>query len=285
MWGPKSKGQGNQTAVVVVVVFFYFFVFFPTVKFSISSVYFNTPPSLTTSSSYNPNPTAVSISCGILAAENRKMTSDGATSATTSRRKPSWRERENNRTRERRRRAIAAKIYAGLRAQGNFNLPKHCDNNEVLKALCADAGWTVEDDGTTYRKGCRPPQSISSAVPPEPPPNTSKIQAHCLLHFLVQWHPIKSSPSSSSFPSPSRWDANHPPSNPHSISSPSDSQITPGLRISNSAPYPPQPADTPSAAAYSRQIHECDESEYPPMDSNQWALLRACAPTSPTLTL
>ena len=82
----------------------------------------------------------------------RKMTSDGATSATVTRRKPSWRERENNRRRERRRRAIAAKIFTGLRAQGNFNLPKHCDNNEVLKALCVEAGWTVEEDGTTYRK-------------------------------------------------------------------------------------------------------------------------------------
>jgi len=88
----------------------------------------------------------------------RKMASDGATSAAAaaaaaaSRRKPSWRERENNRRRERRRRAIAAKIYSGLRAQGNYNLPKHCDNNEVLKALCAEAGWCVEEDGTTYRK-------------------------------------------------------------------------------------------------------------------------------------
>lgn len=68
------------------------------------------------------------------------------------RRKPSWRERENNRRRERRRRAFAAKVYAGLRAQGNYNLPKHCDNNEVLKALCSEAGWIVEPDGTTYRK-------------------------------------------------------------------------------------------------------------------------------------
>lgn len=80
------------------------------------------------------------------------MGSDGATSAANSRRKPSWRERENNRRRERRRRAIAAKIYAGLRSQGNYNLPKHCDNNEVLKALCVEAGWTVEEDGTTYRR-------------------------------------------------------------------------------------------------------------------------------------
>ena len=87
------------------------------------------------------------------------MTSDGATStsaaaaaALATRRKPSWRERENNRRRERRRRAVAAKIYNGLRAQGNYNLPKHCDNNEVLKALCSEAGWVVEEDGTTYRK-------------------------------------------------------------------------------------------------------------------------------------
>lgn len=65
---------------------------------------------------------------------------------------PTWKERENNKRRERRRRAIAAKIYSGLRAQGSYKLPKHCDNNEVLKALCAEAGWVVEEDGTTYRK-------------------------------------------------------------------------------------------------------------------------------------
>jgi hypothetical protein len=35
---------------------------------------------------------------------------------------------------------------------GNYKLPKHCDNNEVLKALCNEAGWTVEPDGTTFRK-------------------------------------------------------------------------------------------------------------------------------------
>jgi hypothetical protein len=65
---------------------------------------------------------------------------------------PTWKERENNKKRERRRRAIAAKIYSGLRMYGNYKLPKHCDNNEVLKALCNEAGWTVEEDGTTYRK-------------------------------------------------------------------------------------------------------------------------------------
>ncbi|PON95816.1 BES1/BZR1 transcription factor [Trema orientale] len=71
---------------------------------------------------------------------------------TSGTRMPTWKERENNKRRERRRRAIAAKIYAGLRMYGNYKLPKHCDNNEVLKALCNEAGWTVEEDGTTYRK-------------------------------------------------------------------------------------------------------------------------------------
>eukprot|EP00245_Coleochaete_scutata_P006291 TRINITY_DN205_c0_g1_i1.p1 TRINITY_DN205_c0_g1~~TRINITY_DN205_c0_g1_i1.p1 ORF type:complete len:649 (+),score=86.65 TRINITY_DN205_c0_g1_i1:221-1948(+) len=66
---------------------------------------------------------------------------------------PTWKERENNKKRERRRRAIAAKIFHGLRMYGNYKLPKHCDNNEVLKALCHEAGWQVEEDGTTFRKG------------------------------------------------------------------------------------------------------------------------------------
>ncbi|CDY46014.1 BnaA02g17120D [Brassica napus] len=55
------------------------------------------------------------------------MTWDGDTSTSAG---AARRERENNR-----RRCVAAKIYTGLRAQGDFNLPKHCDNNEVLKAL------------------------------------------------------------------------------------------------------------------------------------------------------
>ncbi|KAM0853222.1 hypothetical protein ACQ4PT_051246 [Festuca glaucescens] len=109
---------------------------------------------------------------------------------------PTWRERENNRRRERRRRAIAAKIYTGLRAYGGYDLPKHCDNNEVLKALCNEAGWVVEPDGTTYRRGCKPPpqarfdpigrsapQSPSSSYQPSP---------------QASYNP---SPASSSFPS------------------------------------------------------------------------------------
>lgn len=76
----------------------------------------------------------------------------GGGSTTATGRMPTWKERENNKRRERKRRAIAAKIFTGLRSQGNFKLPKHCDNNEVLKALCLEAGWIVLEDGTTYRK-------------------------------------------------------------------------------------------------------------------------------------
>ncbi|PUZ74820.1 hypothetical protein GQ55_1G096300 [Panicum hallii var. hallii] len=70
---------------------------------------------------------------------------------------PSSKERENNRRRERRRRMVTSRIFSGLRAHGNYILPRHCDNNEVLRALCDEAGWVVEADGTTYRRGCRPP--------------------------------------------------------------------------------------------------------------------------------
>jgi hypothetical protein len=95
---------------------------------------------------------------------------------------PTWRERENNKRRERRRRAIAAKIFAGLRAHGGYKLPKHCDNNEVLKALCNEAGWVVEPDGTTYRK-----------VRPAAPPDLGSPR----LPLQPQLRPIRSLPSRS----------------------------------------------------------------------------------------
>eukprot|EP00252_Welwitschia_mirabilis_P026552 TRINITY_DN8756_c0_g1_i2.p1 TRINITY_DN8756_c0_g1~~TRINITY_DN8756_c0_g1_i2.p1 ORF type:complete len:371 (-),score=-34.87 TRINITY_DN8756_c0_g1_i2:367-1479(-) len=108
---------------------------------------------------------------------------------TSGTRLPTWKERENNKRRERRRRAIAAKIYAGLRMYGNYKLPKHCDNNEVLKALCNEAGWQVEEDGTTYRKGCPPPDRMDAnggLTTVSPSPSSS----------------YQPSPASSSFPSP-----------------------------------------------------------------------------------
>ncbi|KAK7409979.1 hypothetical protein VNO78_00431 [Psophocarpus tetragonolobus] len=166
------------------------------------------------------------------------MASDGATSAATNRRKPSWRERENNRRRERRRRAIAAKIYSGLRAQGNYNLPKHCDNNEVLKALCAEAGWTVEEDGTTYRKGCRAAVAgdgvgTSTRNSPFSSQNPSPIPSYQVT------------PSSSSFPSPSRLDANNPSNLIPYIRHAFPASLPP-LRISNSAPVTP-PLSSPTS--------------------------------------
>ncbi|KAL3696480.1 hypothetical protein R1sor_010556 [Riccia sorocarpa] len=87
----------------------------------------------------------------------RPPTKNSGRGATSVLRMPSPRERENNKKRERRRRAVAARIFAGLKQHGNYRLPKHADHNEVLKALCAEAGWVVEEDGTIYRKGEKRP--------------------------------------------------------------------------------------------------------------------------------
>ncbi|KAK4802218.1 hypothetical protein SAY86_000421 [Trapa natans] len=120
---------------------------------------------------------------------------------TTGARTPTWKERENNKRRERRRRAIAAKIFAGLRMYGNYKLPKHCDNNEVLKALCREAGWIVEEDGTTYRKGCKPVDLMEIGGSASASPCSSYQPSPC-----ASYNP---SPTSSSFPSPVR--TQHPP--------------------------------------------------------------------------
>ncbi|KAK6132593.1 hypothetical protein DH2020_033695 [Rehmannia glutinosa] len=111
-------------------------------------------------------------------------------------RMPSWKERENNKRRERRRRAIAAKIFAGLRLYGNYTLPKHCDNNEVLKALCDEAGWIVDPDGTTYRKGCKPVANINIM-------EASTSLSPCSSYQQSPSTSYNPSPASSSFPSPS----------------------------------------------------------------------------------
>ncbi|GMN43479.1 hypothetical protein TIFTF001_012684 [Ficus carica] len=114
---------------------------------------------------------------------------------TSGTRMPTWKERENNKRRERRRRAIAAKIYTGLRTYGNYKLPKHCDNNEVLKALCNEAGWTVEEDGTTYRKGCKPVDRMDIM-------GGSTSASPCSSYQPSPCASYNPSPASSSFPSP-----------------------------------------------------------------------------------
>ncbi|GLT45857.1 hypothetical protein SLA2020_229920 [Shorea laevis] len=242
------------------------------------------------------------------------MTSDGATSTSAPRRKPSWRERENNRRRERRRRAMAAKIYAGLRAQGNYNLPKHCDNNEVLKALCLEAGWIVEEDGTTYRKGYKPPPSDIAGTSTKITPFSSQNPSPLSSAFPSPIPSYQVSPSSSSFPSPSRLDANNPSSLFPFLRNAIPASLPP-LRISNSAPVTP-PLSSPtsrnpklmpnwesiakeSMAAFNyplyavsapaspthRQFHapatipECDESDTSTVESGQWISFQKFAPS------
>ncbi|XP_010060920.2 protein BRASSINAZOLE-RESISTANT 1 [Eucalyptus grandis] len=252
------------------------------------------------------------------------MTSDGATSSATSRRKPSWRERENNRRRERRRRAVAAKVYSGLRAQGNYNLPKHCDNNEVLKALCAEAGWVVEEDGTTYRKGCRLPPIDIPGSSYRATPYFSQNPSPLSSSFPSPIPSYQVSPSSSSFPSPTRIENNAASNLLPYLRNAIPSSLPP-LRISNSAPVTPplssptsrNPKPVPNWEAIAKQsmaafnypifaasapasptrnrrltpatIPECDESDTSTVDSGQWINFQRFAPpqipTSPTYNL
>lgn len=59
-------------------------------------------------------------------------------------------EKERTKLRERQRRAITAKILAGLRRHGNYNLRVRADINDVIAALAREAGWVVLPDGTTF---------------------------------------------------------------------------------------------------------------------------------------
>ncbi|XP_074589629.1 protein BZR1 homolog 1-like [Curcuma longa] len=237
---------------------------------------------------------------------------------------PTWKERENNKRRERRRRAIAAKIFTGLRTLGNYKLPKHCDNNEVLKALCREAGWVVEDDGTTYRKGSRPPAPPPEAASGGPSTNISPSSPHLLSPLSSSFpSPVPSyhaSPSSSSFPSPNRLDssANQTVNPACLLPFLRNLSTLPPLRISNSAPVTP-PLSSPTAsrppktrkldwdsnalshsmfaasapASPTRGRHhwqpatipECDESDASTVGSGRWINFQMTAPASPTYNL
>ena len=63
----------------------------------------------------------------------------------------SWVPARRTKLRERTRRSITTKIFHGLRKYGGYNLAPRADINEVLRCLASEAGWIVEDDGTTYR--------------------------------------------------------------------------------------------------------------------------------------
>ncbi|XP_008241630.1 PREDICTED: BES1/BZR1 homolog protein 2 [Prunus mume] len=194
---------------------------------------------------------------------------------------PTWKERENNKRRERRRRAIAAKIYSGLRAQGSYKLPKHCDNNEVLKALCAEAGWVVEEDGTTYRKGCKPSPMEIAGTPTNMSACSSIQQSPQSSAFPSPVPSYHASPSSSSFPSPTRFDGN-----PSSYLLPFLRNIAsipanlPPLRISNSAPVTP-PLSSPTSRG-SKRKPDWDSLTNGCLNSLRHPLFAASAPSSPT---
>ncbi|PWA45638.1 BES1/BZR1 plant transcription factor [Artemisia annua] len=79
-----------------------------------------------------------------------RTTKDGR--VITRHRFPSDQERLKNRERERNRRVVARKIFSGLRAFGNYRLHKNADTIDLLKALCDEAGWHVEQDGTIHKK-------------------------------------------------------------------------------------------------------------------------------------
>ncbi|EEF50526.1 beta-amylase 7 [Ricinus communis] len=76
-------------------------------------------------------------------------------------------EKERTKLRERHRRAITARILAGLRRHGNYNLRVRADINDVIAALAREAGWVVLPDGTTFpsrSQGSRPAGGTSAAA-------------------------------------------------------------------------------------------------------------------------
>ncbi|GJN11224.1 hypothetical protein PR202_ga29398 [Eleusine coracana subsp. coracana] len=203
-------------------------------------------------------------------------------------RTPTWKERENNKKRERRRRAIAAKIFTGLRALGNYKLPKHCDNNEVLKALCREAGWVVEDDGTTYRKGCKPPPGAGMMSPC----SSSQLLSAPSSTFASPVPSYHASPASSSFPSPTRLDtttstisSNHHTAAACQLMLPFLRGLPhlPPLRVSSSAPVtPPLSSPTSSSRPPPAKVRKPDWDAAMVVDPFRHPFFAVSAPASPT---
>lgn len=200
---------------------------------------------------------------------------------------PTWKERENNKRRERRRRAIAAKIFSGLRMYGNYKLPKHCDNNEVLKALCNEAGWTVEPDGTTYRKGCKPVERMDIVC-------GSATVSPCSSYHPSACASYNQSPASSSFPSPASSSYVVNPNgdgnslipwlkNLSSASSSASSSKLPHIYMhggSISAPVTP-PLSSPTARTPRMKTDWEDQSAHQGWGAQQLSFLPSSTPPSP----
>ncbi|XP_044361717.1 protein BZR1 homolog 1-like [Triticum aestivum] len=182
-------------------------------------------------------------------------------------RTPTWKERENNKRRERRRRAIAAKIFIGLRTLGSYKLPKHCDNNKVLKELCREAEWVMEDDITTYRKGYKPPSSRPfggvSSVGMSPCSSSQLLSApsSAFPSPVPSYHP---SPVSSSFLSPTHLEN---PSPAYLLSFLRGLPNLPLLRVSNSRPITPNLTNPSSPSHQSHRFPKLKPSYSAPPPS------------------
>ncbi|KAK6920122.1 BES1/BZR1 plant transcription factor, N-terminal [Dillenia turbinata] len=84
-------------------------------------------------------------------------------------------EKERTKLRERHRRAITARILAGLRRHGNYNLRVRADINDVIAALAREAGWLVLPDGTTF-----PSRSQNTRPAGPPTPAVTSSSSHIL---------------------------------------------------------------------------------------------------------
>ncbi|KAF6175112.1 hypothetical protein GIB67_022793 [Kingdonia uniflora] len=99
--------------------------------------------------------------------ENNSSNQSGANEGGNGRRSRPREEKERTKLRERHRRAITARILAGLRKHGNYNLRVRADINDVIGALAREAGWVVLPDGTTFlprSQNARIPATLSNAA-------------------------------------------------------------------------------------------------------------------------
>lgn len=92
-----------------------------------------------------------------------------------SRRSRPQEEKERTKLRERHRRAITARILAGLRRHGNYNLRVRADINDVIAALAREAGWVVLPDGTTFPSRSQGPRSSDDPSTPAATPSSQML--------------------------------------------------------------------------------------------------------------
>ncbi|XP_052194434.1 beta-amylase 7-like isoform X2 [Diospyros lotus] len=135
-------------------------------------------------------------------------------------------EKERTKIRERQRRAVTAKILAGLRRHGNYNLRVRADINDVIAALAREAGWVVLPDGTTFparSQGTRPAGGGTS---------TTALTSTSSDMPMEQTPPISLRGICSDYKSPVEYNAGHmkgvfvPSSSPYDVSSSARSQTS-----------------------------------------------------------